>query len=240
MDNNNAGFTLKVNTFNPSNEANGKELFGMAIGSGSFFAKKGSMVAYTGDFKFEKRLLGTNDNDSLFKQLCNHIGKKLAKENLEIMEVMGAGTVYLADEARHVTVIDLFKNNSLFIENENILAFTKGCHYGIDFFPIGPISQKGLFMTQFTGITDKSQIAITTTGNPLVIETPCSADPDAVVGWTGPSPEIKTDINYKTLFGQTSGESYRMYFNKPGHIVIVQPYERAGNCYRNNNNRSSK
>ena len=226
---------LRTNKYDPNNDANGRELFCIAEGQGSFFSKKGSMVAYTGDFKFEKRLLDTNDNDSLFKQALNHIERKFTHENLEIMEVTGRGTVYLADKASHITVIDLDNNTSLSVESENLLAFTKDCYYGVKFLPIGTISQKGLFTTTLTGISNNAQVAVTTIGNPLVITTPCIVDPDAIVAWTGPAPSIKTDIGLKTFFGQSSGETYSLKFDNPGYFVIIQPYERAGNYNRGDN-----
>ena len=37
------------------------ELMCIAKGSGRFYAKKGAMVAFKGDFRFEKLLLGPNN-----------------------------------------------------------------------------------------------------------------------------------------------------------------------------------
>lgn len=222
---NDSGMKLKVEKYDPSKEANGRELFCVAQGNGNFFAKKGSMVAYTGQFKFSKRLLGTNDGN-IVGQVINHFGRKVTGENLEIMEVKGQGTVYLADEASHITVVDLNPGESLCVESEDLLAFTKSCHYGVCCVPMGSLSQKGLFTSKLTGRGVGAQVAIKTKGNPLMIPTPCSVDPDALVAWTGPSPHFGVDVNLKTLIGQSSGESYRFDFNQPGHIVIVQPYER--------------
>ena len=41
------------------------ELMCIARGSGRFYAKKGAMVAYKGDFRFEKLLLGPNNGGGL-------------------------------------------------------------------------------------------------------------------------------------------------------------------------------
>jgi hypothetical protein len=48
-----------------------------------------------------------------------------------------------------------------------------------------------------------------------------------VVCWTGNDPQFKTDVNWKTFLGQTSGESYSLEFNSHGETVIIQPCERA-------------
>ena len=222
---NNSGITFQVNQYDPNDEANGKELFCIAQGNGNFFAKKGSMVAYQGQFKFSKRLLGTNDGN-IVGQVLNHIGRKVTGENLEIMEVSGSGKVYLADQASHVSIIPLQHGESICVESEDLLAFTKSCHYGVCCVPMGTLSQKGLFTSKLTGQGNDAQVAIKSNGNPLILETPCSVDPDALVAWTGPSPIFGVDVNLKTLIGQTSGESYRFDFRQPGYIVIVQPYER--------------
>ena len=56
------------------------ELYCKVSGSGMFFAKKGSMVAFNGDFKFSKRLLGTNGGN-IVGQVLNHAARKMTGEN---------------------------------------------------------------------------------------------------------------------------------------------------------------
>lgn len=208
-----------------------RELYCKCIGTGMMFAKKGAMVAYEGQFKFSKRLLGTNQGN-IVGQVINHAARKLTGENLEIMEINGSGTVYLADLAQHVTVIDLEGNgpwNSLCVESENLLGFTAQCHYGVTPIGVGVISQKGLFTSKLTYNGPGAKVAITTNGNPLVLtvgDSPIYVDPDAMVCFTGSAPGVKADVGLKTLIGQTSGESYQLEFKEKGQIVVVQPYER--------------
>jgi uncharacterized protein (AIM24 family) len=204
------------------------ELFLKAEGNGKFFAKKGSMVADQGRFKYSKRLLGTNEGN-IVGQVLNHVARKITGENLEIMEVEGSGTVYLADKGAHVTIINLEPNgiwNSVSVESEDLLAFTDSCKYGVTPVGVGILSQKGFFTSKLTYNGPGAQVAIKTNGNPLVLQAPCRVDPDAVIAWTGKAPTPKLDVNWKTFIGQTSGESYMFEFTEPGQIVIVQPYER--------------
>ena len=209
-----------------------RELFLRASGNGVFFAKKGSMVADQGDFKYSKRLLGTNGGN-IAGQVFNHLARKVTGENLEIMEVKGAGDVYLADQEAHVTVINLEPNgpwSSISVESEDLLAFTEDCHYGVTPVGVGVLSQKGLFTSKLTYRGHNAIVAIKTQGNPLVLTVapgrPVRVDPDAIVAWTGGSPKVKLAVGLKTLIGQTSGESYMFEFNEPGQTVIVQPFER--------------
>jgi uncharacterized protein (AIM24 family) len=45
------------------------------------------------------------------------------------------------------------------------------------------------------------------------------------VAWSGSlTPEIKTDISFKTFFGRGSGESIQMQFRGDG-FVVIQPME---------------
>lgn len=205
-----------------------RELFLKAVGNGTFFAKKGSMVAYKGNFKFSKRLLGTNGGN-IVGQVFNHVARRMTGENLEIMEVQGQGDVYLADQEAHVTIIGLEPNGPwqhVSVESEEILAFTENCHYGVTVVGSGILSQRGFFTSKLSYNGPGAQVAIKTKGNPLVLEAPCRVDPDAVVAWTGSAPKVKVDVNWKTLIGQTSGESYMYEFTEPGQLVVIQPYER--------------
>lgn len=217
----NSGFKLTIDS----------ELYCKCEGAGYFFAKKGSWVGTEGQnssFKFSKRLLGTNGGN-IVGQVFNHMARKVTGENLEIMEVKGQGVCYLADNAQHVTVIGLEPNgafSSLVVESEDLLAFTPSCHYGVTPVGTGVLSQKGLFMSKLSYSGTDAQVAIKTNGNPKILTAPCRVDPDCVVAWTGSNPNVKIDVNLKTLIGQTSGESYMFEFNEPGQLVIIQPYER--------------
>lgn len=208
------------------------ELYCMGEGNGVLFAKKGSMVAQIGSFQYEKRLLGTNGGN-IVGQVLNHVARKVTGENLEMMEVRGQGKVFLADQSAHVTIITLDPSGAwsdIKVESEDILAFTDGCHYGVTPVGVGVLSQKGLFMSRLSYSGQSAEVAIKTNGNPLVLQVspgqPVRVDPDAVVAWTGANPSVKTDLSWKMLLGQTSGESYQFEFNEPGQFVIVQPYER--------------
>ncbi len=200
------------------------ELACMAQGQNVLYSKKGSMVAYQGQFKFEKLLIGPGGN--LASAVIGHVARRFTGENMELMKVTGQGMLYMAELAKHVTVITLQPGDSIGVESENLLAFTESCDYGVRFIGVGVISQKGLFTSSVKAKGPGAQVAILTDGNPLVLKSPCVVDPDAVVCWTGPDPSFKLDLNWKTIIGQTSGESYMLEFKNPGQTVIVQPSER--------------
>jgi uncharacterized protein (AIM24 family) len=56
-------------------------------------------------------------------------------------------------------------------------------------------------------------------------EQPVYTDPNATIGWSGSlSPEIKTDMSWKTFVGRGSGESIQLMFRGDGWVVL-QPFE---------------
>jgi len=201
------------------------ELTCKVTGEGSFIAKKGVMVAYQGDYKFEKLLIGPNNGGSMLNGLFNQVVRKVTGENIPLMKVTGSGTMYLAEDAAHIMVINL-DNDEVSVESENLLAFEEQLEYNVKFVGVGMLSQKGMITSVLRGT---GIVVIKTDGNPIVLESPCCVDPHAVVVWTGKKdPSIKIDATWKTFLGQTSGESYQLDFSFPGATVIVQPSERKG------------
>ena len=208
-------------------------------GNDVLFAKAGAFICGENDgyknYKFEKILLGPQG--SVGQALMGSIMRRVTGENLPLMKVMmnGDSVTYYANHGQHVVVYQLAMGEVLSIESENILAFTPDCDYSVRFIGCGVISQKGLATSTLKGIGPNAYVAILVDGNPLVLSnvqtgTTLAVDPDAVVCWMGPNtcdPDIKMDVNWKTFFGQSSGESYS--FEWGGHqpvSVIIQPCER--------------
>ena len=209
-------------------------------GNDVLIAKAGSFICGENNgyknYKFEKLLLGPQGN--VGQALLGSLLRRVTGENLPLMKVMlnGDSVTYYANHAQHVIVYQLQPGEVLSIESENILAFTSDCNYDVRFIGWGVISQKGLATSTLTGTGPNSYVAILVDGNPLVLSnvqtgSTLTVDPDAVVCWMGNGPcdpNIKTDINWKTFIGQTSGESYSFEWNAAQPVsVIIQPTERA-------------
>lgn len=203
------------------------ELTLVAEGQGTMFTKLGAMVAYQGQFKFEKVLLDPNGG-SMVGAVISNLARRFTGENMPLAQVTGQGNCYFADRAQHVVVVNLEQGQSIGVESENLLAFNDMCQYGIRPIGVGVVSQKGLFTSKITGKGFGAQVAVLSNGNPIILQTPCFVDPDAVICWTGADPGFKLDLNWKTFIGQTSGETYMLEFKQAGETVIIQPYEREG------------
>ena len=150
----------------------------------------------------------------------------------------GDSVTYYANNSQHVVIYHLAVGETISVESENILAFSQDCKYEVRFIGCGVLSQKGLATSVLTGNGNQAYVAVLSDGNPIVLSNiqnrnTISVDPDAVICWMGQSgycdPQIKTDLSWKNLIGQASGESYAFEWsgNQPVS-VILQPTERNG------------
>ncbi len=212
-------------------------------GNDVLFAKAGAFIAgeSTGgkNYRFEKVLLGPQQN--LLQAALGSLARRATGENLPLMKVSfnGDSQTYYANYGQHITAYKLARGEVLSVESENILAFTQDCDYSVRFLGVGVLSQKGLATSTLIGRGDHAYVAVLSDGNPIVLSnvntrTTLSVDPDAVICWIGDEgynndPQVKTDLNWKNLIGQASGESYAFEWggNQPV-TVVIQPSERKG------------
>ena len=185
------------------------------------------------NYKFTKVMVGPEQ--SFGQALLGQFARRFTGENLPLMKVEfgGDSITYYANNQQHVVVYQLQNGETISVESENILAFTKDCKYNVRFLAQGVISQKGLATSTLTGQGPEAYVAILVDGNPLVLSNETSgstieADPDAVVCWIGGDPELRTDLSWRNLLGQNSGESYMFEWKSNNRaIVIIQPTERT-------------
>ena len=206
-------------------------------GRGDFiFAKAGAFIGGEcvgpKNYTFTKVMLGPQENFG--QALLGQITRRLTGENLPLMKVefQGDSVTYYANDQQHVIAYKLEPNETISIESENILAFTRECKYDVRFLGQGVISQKGLATSTLTGQGRESFVAILVDGNPLILSniqtgSTIEADPDAVVCWIGADPTLRTDISWRNFIGQSSGESYMFEWGpQTPATVIIQPQER--------------
>lgn len=184
------------------------------------------------NFKFTKVMLGPQNN--VAQALMGQFVRRMTGENIPLMkvELMGDSVTFYANRQQHVVVYQLAQGESIFVESENILAFSSQCAYDVRFMGQGVISQKGLATTKLTGNGPEAYAAVLVNGNPLVLSNvqtgnTITCDPDAVVCWTNSDPDIKLDVSWQNLIGQHSGESYLFEWDGARRTtVIIQPQER--------------
>lgn len=199
---------------------NTDRLLEVSLQNEKVLAIAGAMVAYTGTMKFEKAILG---GEGLFGALK----RKVTNEGMSLMQTSGTGTVYFAHNAAEISVIPI-NQEKLFIESSSLLAYDSSVKTNTAFAGLrGATSGQGLFTTTVEG---SGNIAVISRGNLIMLEVgpnyPLFVDPDAFIGYKGNvTQEFVFDVNWRTMVGQASGESYQFKFTGQG-VVYIQPAER--------------
>jgi uncharacterized protein (AIM24 family) len=187
--------------------------------NGQVWAKMGSMISYRGNIKFEREGILEHGLGKLFK-------KALTGEGTALMKANGQGKLYLADQGKKISILNL-DGQAIYVNGNDLLAFEPSISWDIKLMRrIAGMLSGGLFNVRLEG---KGMIAITSHYEPLTLKVspnePVITDPNATVAWSGNlQPEFVTDISFKTLLGRGSGESIQMKFSGEG-FVVVQPFE---------------
>ncbi|MFI1099074.1 AIM24 family protein [Streptomyces melanogenes] len=187
-------------------------------GHDDILARKGSMVAYQGLMEF----------DGEYQSNGHQRARAHTGEGLDLMRVSGQGTVYLANLAQYVHVVDVDRDG-LTVDSGYVLAMDSSLHYEV----IAVDSQYGISGTgKFQlNITGSGKVVLMTSGQPLMLQvTPdkyVNADADAIVAW---STSLRVQMQAQTHStgvwrrrGNT-GEGWELSFLGQG-FALVQPSE---------------
>jgi uncharacterized protein (AIM24 family) len=187
--------------------------------NGDMWTKTGSMVAYLGSVKFTREGILEHGIGKFLKRAVSGEGTQLTK-------AQGQGKLYLADEAKKISILKLH-NEAIFVNGNDVLAFEPSLKWDITLMrSMAGMFAGGLFNVRFEG---SGMLAITTHYDPLALEVrpgqPVFTDPNATVAWSGTlQPQIHTDVSFKTFLGRGSGESVQLRFEGSG-FVLIQPKE---------------
>ncbi|MEE4424557.1 AIM24 family protein [Streptomyces bugieae] len=187
-------------------------------GHDDVLARKGSMVAYQGLLEF----------DGNYTTPGQHRARAHSGEGLDLMRVSGQGTVYLANLAQYVHVVDV-DHDGLTVDSAYVLALDSGLHWEV----VSVDSQYGISGTgkYQLNITGQGKVALMTSGQPLMLQvTPdkyVNADADAVVAW---SASLRVQMQAQTHSSGvwrrrgSTGEGWELSFLGQGY-ALVQPSE---------------
>jgi uncharacterized protein (AIM24 family) len=188
------------------------------VGAGDVVARSGSMVAFEGMIEF----------DGEYQSQRQQYAQYATGEVLPLMRCFGQGTVYLANLAQHIHILDV-GHEGLTVDSSYVLALDAHLHWDV----VAVESQYGIAAAGAYNlvISGQGQVAIATSGGPLAMRiTPeryCSADADAVVAWSSSlRVQMQAQTSSRSVWrrrGQT-GEGWEMSFMGDG-FVLVQPSE---------------
>jgi uncharacterized protein (AIM24 family) len=187
--------------------------------NGQVWSKAGAMVSYRGNIKFDREGIFEHGLGKMFK-------KAFTGEGTSLMKATGAGKLYLADQGKKISILNL-QNESIFVNGNDLLAFEPSISWDIKLMRrVAGMLSGGLFNVRLEGT---GMVAITSHYEPLTLlvsrDNPVYTDPNATVAWSGNlQPDFVTDISLKSFLGRGSGESIQMKFSGEG-FVVVQPYE---------------
>lgn len=187
-------------------------------GHDDLLARKGTMVAYQGLVEF----------DAEYQSGQQGHARVYTGEGLDLMRCHGQGTVYLANLAQYVHVMDV-EQEGLTVDSSYVLAMDSTLHYeviAVD--SLYGISGSGKYQLNITG---HGRVALMTSGAPLLMHvTPdkyVNCDADAIVAWsTGLRVQMQAQTHSSGVWRRrgNTGEGWELSFMGSG-FALVQPSE---------------
>jgi uncharacterized protein (AIM24 family) len=187
-------------------------------GHDDVLARKGAMVAYQGLIDFD----GEYQNNNQSRARAN------TGEGLDLMRCSGQGTVYFANLAQYIHVVDV-DHEGMTVDSSYVLALDSTLHTEV----IAVDSQYGISGSgkYQLNISGRGKVALMTSGQPLMMEvTPdkyVNADADAIVAWSSSlrvQMQAQTHSSHVRRRRGTTGEGWELSFLGQG-FALVQPSE---------------
>ncbi|MFJ6180074.1 AIM24 family protein [Streptomyces sp. NPDC092295] len=187
-------------------------------GQDDVLARKGAMVAYQGLIDF----------DGEYQSQSQRRSRARTGEGLELMRCSGQGTVYLANLAQYIHVVDI-DHEGMTVDSAYVLALDSTLHTEV----IAVDSQYGISGSgkYQLNISGRGKVALMTSGQPLMMQvTPekyVNADADAVVAWSsGLRVQMQAQTHSSGVLRRrgNTGEGWELSFLGQGY-ALVQPSE---------------
>ncbi|MFJ8788885.1 AIM24 family protein [Streptomyces sp. NPDC102462] len=187
-------------------------------GHDDILARKGTMVAYQGLVEF----------DAEYQSGGQARTRAYTGEGLDLMRCHGQGTVYFANLAQYVHVVDV-EQEGLTVDSGYVLALDSSLHHEV----IAVDSQYGISGSgkYQLNISGHGKVALMTSGMPLMMQvTPdryVNCDADAIVAWsTGLRVQMQAQTHSSGVWRRrgNTGEGWELSFMGTGY-ALVQPSE---------------
>ncbi|EPH43404.1 AIM24 family protein [Streptomyces aurantiacus] len=187
-------------------------------GHDDVLARKGAMVAYQGLVEF----------DAEYQSRGQQRARARTGEGLDLMRCHGQGTVYFANLAQYIHLVDV-DQDGLTVDSSYVLAMDSSLtHQVIAVDSQYGISGSGKYQLNITG---RGKVALMTSGQPLMLQvTPdryVNADADAIVAWSnGLRVQMQAQTHSSGVWRRrgNTGEGWELSFMGQGY-ALVQPSE---------------
>lgn len=204
-------------------QVNGKVISAPVAPGQEILARKGAMLAYTGDVGFSPVHMGSGGAGG-------RIGRMVAGEQVAMMVAQGRGTVHYGYRGLYVTIVELDGAGPLSVEADRLLAHDAALQSGTVFLGSqggirgavrGAVSGQGLFTTQLHGhgsaavLSHGGTIAIPVGGRPVAV------DPQAYVAHVGQvEVDISASVGWRDAVGRGSGEAVQLKVTGHGTVYV--------------------
>lgn len=204
-------------------QVNGKVITAPVAPGREILARKGAMLAYTGDVGFAPVHLGPGGAGG-------RVGRMVAGEQVAMMVAQGRGTVHYGYRGLYVTIVELDGAGPLSVEADRLLAHDAALQSGTVFLGSqgglrgavrGAVSGQGLFTTQLHGhgsaavLSHGGTIAIPVSGRPVAV------DPQAYVAHVGQvEVDISASVGWRDAVGRGSGEAVQLKVTGHGTVYV--------------------
>jgi len=207
---------------------NGKVVSAPVAPGREVLARRGAMLAYTGDVGFAPVHTGPGGAGGM-------LGRMVAGEQVAMMVAQGTGSVYYGFGGLYVTIIELDGSGPLSVEADRLVAHDAslqstvvflGQQGGIRGAIRGAVSGQGLFTSQLHGV---GSVAVLSHGGTIAIPVepgrPTAVDPQAYVGHVGQvNVDLAASVGWRDAVGRGSGEAIQLKLTGYG-MVYVQASE---------------
>jgi uncharacterized protein (AIM24 family) len=187
-------------------------------------ARRGAMLAYTGDVGFSPVHTGQGGVGGM-------AGRMMSGEHVSMMVAQGTGTVYYGFGGLYVTIIELDGSGPLSVEADRLVAHDAalqstvvflGQQGGIRGAVRGAVSGQGLFTTQLHGY---GWAAVLSHGGTIALPVgqgrPTTVDPQAYVAHVGQvSADIALNASWRDAVGRGSGEAIQLKLTGTGTVYV--------------------
>jgi uncharacterized protein (AIM24 family) len=187
-------------------------------------ARRGAMLAYTGDVGFAPVHTGQGGVGGM-------AGRMLRGEQVAMMVAQGTGTVHYGCGGHYLTVIELDGSGALSVEADRLVAHDAGLQATVVFLGQqggirgavrGAVSGQGLFTTQLHGA---GSVAVASHGGTIALPVqpgrPATVDPQAYVAHVGQvDADIAVNASWRDAVGRGSGEAIQLKLTGSGTVYV--------------------
>ncbi len=208
----------------PFTQVNPKVVATAVAPGAEVLARRGAMLAYTGNIGFSPVHTGSGGVGGM-------AGRMVRGEQVAMMAARGSGTVYYGFRGLYVTVVELDGSGPLSVEADRLVAHDAalqstvvflGQQGGIRGAVRGAATGQGMFTTQLHGV---GSVAVLSHGGTLALPVrPGSAttvDPQAYVAHVGQvDADIAVNASWRDAVGRGAGEAVQLKLTGSGTVYV--------------------